>query len=139
MPKEEAEQVVKTLRDAGKTVDAYYYANEGHGFAKRENQIDATWLSPGRAALKTSTAISLATCEEKRNICSLEHISTLEWKIDIIAKSDDDSTHALPRWQRAGLSKDSQFYATASRLYRDSPWGWSRDEEKNGGGNQHRH
>ena len=41
VPKEEAEQVVKTLRDAGKTVDAHYYANEGHGFAKRENQIDA--------------------------------------------------------------------------------------------------
>jgi dipeptidyl aminopeptidase/acylaminoacyl peptidase len=38
---EEAEQVVKTLRDAGKTVDARYYANEGHGFTKRENQIDA--------------------------------------------------------------------------------------------------
>jgi dipeptidyl aminopeptidase/acylaminoacyl peptidase len=41
VPKEEAEQVVKTLRDAGKTVDAHYYSNEGHGFAKRENQIDA--------------------------------------------------------------------------------------------------
>jgi dipeptidyl aminopeptidase/acylaminoacyl peptidase len=22
-------------------VDAHYYANEGHGFSKRENQIDA--------------------------------------------------------------------------------------------------
>jgi dipeptidyl aminopeptidase/acylaminoacyl peptidase len=41
VPKEEAEQVVKTLQDAGKTVDAHYYSNEGHGFAKRENQIDA--------------------------------------------------------------------------------------------------
>jgi dipeptidyl aminopeptidase/acylaminoacyl peptidase len=41
VPKEEAEQVVQTLRDAGKTVEAHYYANEGHGFAKRENQIDA--------------------------------------------------------------------------------------------------
>jgi dipeptidyl aminopeptidase/acylaminoacyl peptidase len=41
VPKEEAEQVVKTLKDAGKTVDAHYYSNEGHGFAKRENQIDA--------------------------------------------------------------------------------------------------
>jgi dipeptidyl aminopeptidase/acylaminoacyl peptidase len=41
VPKEEAEQVVKTLRDAGKTVEAHYYANEGHTFAKRENQIDA--------------------------------------------------------------------------------------------------
>jgi dipeptidyl aminopeptidase/acylaminoacyl peptidase len=41
VPKEEAEQVVQTLKGAGKTVDAHYYPNEGHGFAKRENQIDA--------------------------------------------------------------------------------------------------
>ncbi len=41
VPKEEAEQVVKILQDAGKTVDAHYYPNEGHGFAKRENQVDA--------------------------------------------------------------------------------------------------
>ena len=41
VPKEESEQVVKILKDAGKTVDAHYYAQEGHGFAKRENQIDA--------------------------------------------------------------------------------------------------
>jgi len=41
VPKEEAEQVVQTLKGAGKTVDAHYYSNEGHGFAKRENQIDA--------------------------------------------------------------------------------------------------
>ena len=41
VPKEEAEQVVQLLRRDGKTVDAHYYANEGHGFAKRENQIDS--------------------------------------------------------------------------------------------------
>jgi dipeptidyl aminopeptidase/acylaminoacyl peptidase len=41
VPKEEAEQVVKILQDAGKTVDAHYYPNEGHGFAKRENQLDS--------------------------------------------------------------------------------------------------
>lgn len=41
VPKYEAEQVVETLKKAGKTVDAKYYAEEGHGFAKRENQIDA--------------------------------------------------------------------------------------------------
>jgi dipeptidyl aminopeptidase/acylaminoacyl peptidase len=41
VPKEEAEQVVDLLKRAGKTVDAHYYANEGHGFEKRENQIDA--------------------------------------------------------------------------------------------------
>jgi dipeptidyl aminopeptidase/acylaminoacyl peptidase len=33
--------VAKTLCDAGKTVDAHYYAKEGNGFTKRENQIDA--------------------------------------------------------------------------------------------------
>jgi dipeptidyl aminopeptidase/acylaminoacyl peptidase len=41
VPKEEAEQVVTILKGAGKTVDAHYYPNEGHGFSKRENQIDA--------------------------------------------------------------------------------------------------
>ena len=41
VPKEEAEQVAKILQDAGKTVDSHYYPNEGHGFAKRENQVDA--------------------------------------------------------------------------------------------------
>ena len=41
VPKEESEQVVTILKNAGKTVDAHYYPAEGHGFAKRENQIDA--------------------------------------------------------------------------------------------------
>jgi dipeptidyl aminopeptidase/acylaminoacyl peptidase len=41
VPKEEAEQVVKILKDSGKPVEAHYYPNEGHGFTKRENQIDA--------------------------------------------------------------------------------------------------
>ena len=41
VPKEEAEQVVELLKKDGKTVDAHYYPNEGHGFEKRENQIDA--------------------------------------------------------------------------------------------------
>ena len=29
------------LKKDGKTVDAHYYPNEGHGFKKRENRIDA--------------------------------------------------------------------------------------------------
>jgi dipeptidyl aminopeptidase/acylaminoacyl peptidase len=41
VPKEEAEQVVELLKKDGKTVDAHYYANEGHGFEKRENQMDS--------------------------------------------------------------------------------------------------
>ncbi len=41
VPKEEAEQVVDSLKKDGKVVDAHYYPNEGHGFAKRENRIDA--------------------------------------------------------------------------------------------------
>jgi len=41
VPKEEAEQVVSILKAANKTVDAHIYPAEGHGFAKRENQIDA--------------------------------------------------------------------------------------------------
>ncbi|MEO8724693.1 MAG: S9 family peptidase [Acidobacteriaceae bacterium] len=41
VPKEEAEQVVKILKANGKTVEAKYYPEEGHGFMKREDQIDA--------------------------------------------------------------------------------------------------
>jgi dipeptidyl aminopeptidase/acylaminoacyl peptidase len=40
-PKEEAEQAETILKHEGKIVDAHYYPDEGHGFAKRENQIDA--------------------------------------------------------------------------------------------------
>jgi dipeptidyl aminopeptidase/acylaminoacyl peptidase len=42
IPKEEALQVVDRLKKDDKVVDAHFYANEGHGFRKRENQIDAT-------------------------------------------------------------------------------------------------
>jgi hypothetical protein len=41
VPKEEAEQVVSILKAANKTVDVHIYPAEGHGFAKRENQVDA--------------------------------------------------------------------------------------------------
>ena len=41
VPKEEAEQVVDILKKEGRNVDAHYYANEGHGFVKRENQLDS--------------------------------------------------------------------------------------------------
>jgi dipeptidyl aminopeptidase/acylaminoacyl peptidase len=41
VPKEEAEQVVQIYKSIGKTVDAKFYPQEGHGFAKRENQVDA--------------------------------------------------------------------------------------------------
>jgi dipeptidyl aminopeptidase/acylaminoacyl peptidase len=41
VPKEEADQVVDLLKKDGKTVDVHYYAAEGHGFSKREDQIDA--------------------------------------------------------------------------------------------------
>ncbi len=40
-PKEEAEQAETVLKKEDKIVDAHYYPDEGHGFAKRENQIDA--------------------------------------------------------------------------------------------------
>jgi len=41
VPKEQAEKVVAMLKAQGRTVDSHYYAGEGHGFAKRENQIDS--------------------------------------------------------------------------------------------------
>ncbi|HKD61346.1 MAG TPA: S9 family peptidase [Terracidiphilus sp.] len=40
VPKEEAEQVVSILKTEGRTVDAVYYPEEGHGFVKREHQRD---------------------------------------------------------------------------------------------------
>ena len=40
-PRRKRKQVVAILKAEGRTVDAHYYPNEGHGFAKRENQIDA--------------------------------------------------------------------------------------------------
>ena len=45
VPPSEAEQVVKYLRNVGKTVDTKVYAGEGHGFYKRESQIDALELT----------------------------------------------------------------------------------------------
>lgn len=41
VPREETEQVIALLKKRGTIVDAKYYAAEGHGFAKRENQVDA--------------------------------------------------------------------------------------------------
>jgi len=40
-PKSEAQQVVDAIKKRGGTVDFKIYANEGHGFARVENQIDA--------------------------------------------------------------------------------------------------
>jgi dipeptidyl aminopeptidase/acylaminoacyl peptidase len=40
VPREEAEQVVSILKAEGRTVDAVYYPDEGHGFVKREHQRD---------------------------------------------------------------------------------------------------
>ena len=40
-PKEETQQVVDAIRKRGRTVDYKIYENEGHGFARVENQIDA--------------------------------------------------------------------------------------------------
>ena len=36
----EAEHVVAILKAEGRTVDAIYYPEEGHGFVKREHQQD---------------------------------------------------------------------------------------------------
>jgi dipeptidyl aminopeptidase/acylaminoacyl peptidase len=41
VPKEEAQQVVDILKKEGRVVDVHYYPDEGHGFVKRENQIDS--------------------------------------------------------------------------------------------------
>jgi dipeptidyl aminopeptidase/acylaminoacyl peptidase len=41
VPRGQAAEVVATLKSVGATVDVHYYPEEGHGFAKLENQIDA--------------------------------------------------------------------------------------------------
>jgi dipeptidyl aminopeptidase/acylaminoacyl peptidase len=41
VPRGEAEQIVQVLKAKGNTVDSKIYPEEGHGFMKRENQIDA--------------------------------------------------------------------------------------------------
>ena len=40
-PKSETQQVVEAIKKRGGTVDAKIYENEGHGFGRVENQIDA--------------------------------------------------------------------------------------------------
>ncbi len=40
-PKSETQQVVEAIKKRGGTVEAKIYENEGHGFARVENQIDA--------------------------------------------------------------------------------------------------
>jgi dipeptidyl aminopeptidase/acylaminoacyl peptidase len=41
VPRTQALEVIDLLKKDGRTVDSHFYPNEGHGFAKRENQIDA--------------------------------------------------------------------------------------------------
>src|SRR5207247_2613346 len=41
VPRNEAEQVVKALRDGGKPHEYHVYPGEGHGFRVTENRIDA--------------------------------------------------------------------------------------------------
>lgn len=41
VPKEEAEQIVRVMQERQQTVSGHFYPDEGHGFVKRENRIDA--------------------------------------------------------------------------------------------------
>jgi dipeptidyl aminopeptidase/acylaminoacyl peptidase len=41
VPRGQAAEVVETLKSVGATVDVHFYPEEGHGFVKRENQIDS--------------------------------------------------------------------------------------------------
>jgi dipeptidyl aminopeptidase/acylaminoacyl peptidase len=41
VPRTQALEVIDLLKKDGRTVDSHFYPNEGHGFVKRENQIDA--------------------------------------------------------------------------------------------------
>ena len=41
VPAEEARQVEQILKQEGNTVEAHYYPDEGHGWTKREDNIDS--------------------------------------------------------------------------------------------------
>ena len=41
MPRGQAEEVAAILAEIGTPNETVFYADEGHGFAKRENQIDS--------------------------------------------------------------------------------------------------
>jgi len=61
--KDEAEQVYDILKKEGRTVDTHLYPAEGHGFAKRENQIDSLrrtvdWLDRYLKGAGSSSAAS---------------------------------------------------------------------------------
>ncbi len=57
-PKEETEQVVDSIQKRGGTVEYKIYENEGHGFARVENQIDAY----GRVASFLKAHVPPADC-----------------------------------------------------------------------------
>ncbi len=40
-PAEETQQIVEAIRAAGGVAEAKIYEHEGHGFARRENEVDA--------------------------------------------------------------------------------------------------
>lgn len=49
VPRTQALEIVDLLKKDGRTVDVHFYPNEGHGFVKRENQINSlertiTWF-----------------------------------------------------------------------------------------------
>ena len=46
-PKTEAQQVVDAVKKRGGVVEYKVYENEGHGFARVENQIDASQAGGG--------------------------------------------------------------------------------------------
>ena len=41
VPRGQAQQVTDALKGKGNVAEVVYYPEEGHGFAKRENQVDA--------------------------------------------------------------------------------------------------
>jgi dipeptidyl aminopeptidase/acylaminoacyl peptidase len=71
VPKEEAEQTAEILKGAGRIVEVRYYAAEGHGLAKRENQIDAlerriAWFDKYLKPAATLPGVNLSFMERRR-------------------------------------------------------------------------
>lgn len=77
VPRYEAEQVVATLQKLGRTVEARYYADEGHGLFKRENQIDGlertvAWFDEHMPKHSAGSAEGLSWLESPKDPRALE-------------------------------------------------------------------
>jgi dienelactone hydrolase len=87
VPKEEAQQAYDSLKAAGRTVELHIYAQEGHGFLKRENRTDALtrivqWFETHAAWFKRNTRKLFQPREsvvERCDVAAPVTLPTISW------------------------------------------------------------